>query len=565
MSGAMLKYIRSHEWMPRILLCLVVVFLLIGVLLPLGNLLSIAFLNSEGEYVGGDNFKEYFSSPELYQSLTHTLYISSITAVVSVTLAFLYAFAIYRTHMVAKWMFRLIALLPLFAPTMMYGIGLTYLFGNQGLITTGFFGLFGGWEIPLYGPLGIILSEVIYTFPQSFLILSVSLAIADRNLYEAAETLGAKGMKTFFCVTVPQVKYGLVSALFVSFTLSFTDFGAPKVVGGSYNVLATDIYKHVIGQQNMSMGATVGLILLIPALIAFVVDRFVNKRQNASLTDKSKPYQVKPNRWRDTCFFLLCLFVAGIILLLFLSVLAASLIKTWPYNLSLTGDHYRFSTVVDHGLESLWNSVYIAFLTTVFGTVLIYFSAFLIEKFRFMKGVRRTGYFLSMLPMVVPGLVMGLAYVFFFNNPSYPFYFLYGTVAILVLANIMHFYSVPFITATSALKKLDREFELVSESMRIPFYRTFFQITVPMTLPAILEIAGYLFVNAMVTISAVVFLYSSELKPASVAIVNMDDAGNTASAAAMSMLIVLINIGVRLGIESLTLIFRKRTQAWQSR
>lgn len=159
--------------------------------------------------------------------------------------------------------------------------------------------------------------------------------------------------------------------------------------------------------------------------------------------------------------------------------------------------------------------------------------------------------------------MIGLGYVFFFNNASYPFSFIYGTVAILVLANVVHFYSVPFITATSALKKLDREFERVSESMRVPFYRTFFQVTVPMTLPAILEIASYLFVNSMVTVSAAVFLYGPDLKLASVVIVNMDDAGDTAPAAAMSVLIVLANLLIGLGVEGLTKIIRKRTFAWQ--
>ncbi|HZG83117.1 MAG TPA: ABC transporter permease subunit, partial [Brevibacillus sp.] len=142
---------------------------------------------------------------------------------------------------------------------------------------------------------------------------------------------------------------------------------------------------------------------------------------------------------------------------------------------------------------------------------------------------------------------------------------IYGTILILILANLIHFYSVPFISATAALKKLDKEFELASESMGVPFYVTFWRVTVPMSLPAILENAVYYFINSMVTISAVVFLYSADFKLASVSIVNMDDAGDVAAAAAMSVLIVLTNVVVRIVYEIGTKKLRAKTGAWQKR
>ena len=108
----------------------------------------------------------------------------------------------------------------------------------------------------------------------------------------------------------------------------------------------------------------------------------------------------------------------------------------------------------------------------------------------------------------MPGLVLGLGYIFFFNNPANPFNFIYGTMAILVVCTVSHFYSVAHLTAVTALKQIDHEFETVSASLRVPFWRTFFRVTLPVCLPAVLDIAIYLFVNAMTTVSAVVFLYS---------------------------------------------------------
>jgi iron(III) transport system permease protein len=219
--------------------------------------------------------------------------------------------------------------------------------------------------------------------------------------------------------------------------------------------------------------------------------------------------------------------------------------------------------VAGSGLEPFWNSLKVSFITAIIGTMMTFIFAYLIEKSRTMKGLRQVGYFLSVLPLALPGMVIGLAYIFFFNDPSNPLNWMYGTIAIIVLANITHFYAVPFITATTALKKLDKEFELVSESMRIPFYKTFLKVTVPMSLPAIVEIAMYFFVNSMVTVSAVVFLRSADMNLAAVALVNMEDAGDVAAAAAMSTLIVATNIIVRVVYELILNKVKKRTAAWQ--
>ncbi len=546
--------------MQKWLIGLVVLGLSASVLLPLGQLFSKAFYNKNGQFIGLDNFVTYFSTPALSGSLNNTLYISAMTTLIAVTLAFLFAYALTRSGIRGKRVFRAIALLPLFAPTMMHGIALTYLFGNQGLVTTGIFGVLPfQWDIDLYGPVGIILAEIVYVFPQAYLILAVSLAFADYQLYEAADTLGANHWRKFFVVTIPSVKYGIVSACFVCFTLSFTDFGAPKVVGGQFSVLATDVYKQVIGQQNMTMGATVGLLLIIPALVAFVVDRIVERKQHAAVTAKSKPYRIKENRLRDLFYSMLCVSVSGFLLLLMAAVVLASFIKVWPYNLTLGLDHYDFSNVAGEGIEPLWNSILVALLTAVIGTAVTFITAYTIEKSQVWKGLRQAGYFLSILPLALPGMVIGLAYIFFFNNPSNPFHGMYGTIWILILANVIHFFAVGFITATSALKKLDPEFEQAAESMGVSQTKLLWRVTIPVCMPAIVEMAVYFFINSMVTISAVVFLYAADFKLASVSIINMDDAGDVAPAAAMSVLIVFLNIIARAGAEWLASKLRKRT------
>jgi iron(III) transport system permease protein len=206
-----------------------------------------------------------------------------------------------------------------------------------------------------------------------------------------------------------------------------------------------------------------------------------------------------------------------------------------------------------------------ASLTAIFGTVIVFAGAYLVEKSIGFGRWRAAIHFLAMVPLAVPGLVLGLSYIFFFNAPNNPLNGLYLTMAILVICTIAHFYTVCHLTAITTLKQLDAEFESVSASLKVPFYRTFWRVTVPVCLPAILDISVYLFINAMTTVSAVVFLYSSDTKLASISVLNMDDAGNTANAAAMGMTIVYTSAAVRLLHALATRGLQRRTQAWRRR
>ena len=567
-------------WLQRALIVLAGVWLVVGILLPLLPVIARSLQDAQGQFVGLANYSTYFANPAFAISFYNSMQVGVFTTLVSVGLGFGYAYALTRTGMAGKRFFQTIALAPLYAPSMAHAIGLIYLFGKKGVVTTGGLGylqpLLGfspGLDIHLYGLTGIVLGEVLYCLPQAVLILTVAMRLTDARLYEASVALRASPLRTFFSVTLPSIKYGLVSAVFVCFTLAFTDFGVPKVVGGNFSVLATDIYKQVIGQQNFVMGATISILLLVPTVIAFVVDRLVQRRQVAMVSARIVPLRPKPNRWLDAAAFAFCALIALAILATLGAVLLAALVNVWPYRLDLTLRHFDFSQVGGGGYSAYWNSVYVAILTAVFGTALTFGSAYVIEKIRGLRWLRAALYFMSMLPVALPGLVIGLAYIFFFNPKHFdiagltipnPLSFMYGSVAILVLANIVHFYTVSFLTATTSLKQLDPEFETVSASLGVPFYRTFWRVTLPLCVPAVLDIGMYYFVNAMVTVSAVIFLYAPTTRLASVAIVNMDDAGDTAAAAAMSVLVIATSVGVRLLYSLATHRLKRTTQAWNA-
>jgi iron(III) transport system permease protein len=280
-------------------------FLCICVALPLYALLSKSFEDRTGAFIGLANYAAYFSNPALFQSIGNSLFISIVSTAITIVLAFLLAYGLSRTCIPGKGIFRAVASIPILAPSLLPAIALIYLFGNQGMLK--------GWMMDnsIYGPIGIIAGEVFFTFPHAVMILFTALSLADARLYEAAQVLGAGRLKTFLTVTLPGARYGLISAILVVFTLVITDFGVPKVIGGRYNVLATDVYKQVVGQQNFEMGAVVGMILLLPSALAFIVDRLVQRRQVALFSARAVPYVPKPERLVDASYLVTCLVIGG--------------------------------------------------------------------------------------------------------------------------------------------------------------------------------------------------------------------------------------------------------------
>jgi len=534
-------------------------WLLVSLALPLWALLSKSFQNASGQFIGLGNYVRYFSTPALFGSIYNSIMVGLLATTIVIPLAFLYAYALTRARLPLKGLLYALALLPLFAPSLLSAISLIYLFGNQGLLKDLMLGA------SIYGPIGIVAAQVFYCFPHALIILVTALALADARLYEVAEALGTPKVRVFWTVTLPGAKYGLVNAAFVVFTLSVTDFGIAKVIGGQFNVLATDAYKQVVGQQNFEMGAVVGMVLLAPAVVAFVIDRMVQRRQVALLSARAVPLQPQPNPIRDALLTAYCLLVGGLIVGVLSVSVWASFITYWPYNLAMTLKNYEFGNFDPGGWSPYFNSVAMASLAAMIGTAIVFTGAYLVEKTKVFPSGRVLAHLLAMMPMAVPGLVLGLGYVFFFNAPWNPLNVLYGTLAILVINTVTHFYTVAHITALTALKQIDPEFESVSASLKVPFWRTFGRVTVPICMPAILDIAVYMFVNALTTVSAVIFLYGPATKLASIAIVNMDEMGATAAAAGMATLIVATALAAKLLQLLLDHYVFGRLQAWRKR
>ena len=553
--------LRWEAWLARAGLLAAALALFLTLAWPLLMILIKSVQDKNGNYAGLAGFLAYLATPSLLSSVQHSLAFATLTTLITIPLAFGLAYAIQRSRMPFRGFFRGVALIPILAPSLLSALSLIYLFGNQGLLKSWvtFFGLQS-----IYGLPGMTLAMVFSAFPHALMILLSALALSDARLYEAADSMGTSTLRKFWTITLPGAKYGLVSASMVVFTMAVAEFGVVKIIGGNYNVLATDIYIQVIGQQNFAQGAVVSLLLLVPAVFAFAVDWMVQRKQRAALSARFVLYVPKPKRAFDTLMFVMSALIALAMVVMMGMAIFASFVKLWPYNLSMSLRHYIFG-LGETGMDLAYiNSVKLALFSAVAGTAFIFITAYGVEKTKEAEWIKPLIRFFAILPMAVPGLVLGLGYIFFFNHPDNPANGLYETLTLMTICTVVHFYSSAHLTAVTALKALDAEFESVSASLKVPFYKTFMRVTLPICMPAVIDIARYMFVNAMTTISALVFIYSPKTVVASISIVQLSETGEIGAAAAMATLIVLTSAIACLGFWLLQKLLERSTQRWRA-
>ncbi|MDV7448860.1 putative 2-aminoethylphosphonate ABC transporter permease subunit [Acinetobacter baumannii] len=550
---------RKTEYSLRsnVALAAVAIALTLAIIAPLMMLFETAFFDENQNFIGLENFYNYFASPALLSSVFNSVWVSCAATVITVFLASIYAFALTNVNIKGKGFFKLVAFLPILAPSLLPSLALVYLFGKQGVFKP----LLG--DIQIYGPIGILISYCFWLFPAILMLMMVSFRSVDQRLIEASLSLGKNIWKTHYHVTLPAIRYGLISASLVAFIYVLTDFGIPKVIGGSFNMMALDVYKQIIGQQNMSMGAVISILLLLPAVFVFIFDRIQSKRHARFQAFQTKPYVSASNKKLEVVLSIFCGLVSGSILLIIFTAVLASFIQSWPYDLSLTLAHYSFEYVDGGGWAAYFNSVRMALFSTVFGTALIFMVALLTERFKAHPLIKNYVQALVLLPLAVPGLVLGIAYILFFNQQSNPLNVLYGTMTILVISTIVHYYTVPHLTLTNAIKQIPLQLDQAARTLGTSKWKTFWKVYLPMCFPALCDVSVYIFVNAMTTVSAAIFLYSPDTSLAAVAVLNMDDAGDTVAAVAMSILILTTSCVVKLIHWLFTRKIMARSQQWR--
>jgi iron(III) transport system permease protein len=520
----------------------VTLLLVIFVATPLWAIFKMSLLSPQGEW-GLHNYMRFFSEPRLVRIVINSFSMAVTTTVLTVVLAYVFSYAIVRSAIPLKRLWTLVAMTPLFAPSLIHAMGFQFLLGHNGLLKMAFhigFTVYGFW--------GLVLSDTLYAFPQAVLILHTSLAFADQRLYESATMLGASPWRIFWTVTLPSTRYGLMSATFIVFTATITDFGNAIIIGGNYKVLATEIYTQVIGQANFNLGAVVSVVLLFPTAVAMGVERWVTRKQAALVTEKFVPLQIKPHKLFDTIMLGCVVGICAAIMAVIGIVMYASVVKLWPYSMTLTLRNY-LNPDLQNGFEPLLNSIWMALMTAMMGVFVTTLAAYVVHKSS--SRLSRILYFLSILPGAVPGMVLGIGYIFVFNNPANPLTFLYGSLLLLSICTTYHFHAQGFLTAMTSFKQVSAIFDEASAMLGGSIIRTLRKVTLPIIWPSLVRSSVFFYMQAMVTLSAVIFLFSPASAVAAVVVVQLEDMGAMSAAAAFATLIMLSVIAMLTALQGL--------------
>ncbi len=496
-------------------------FLLVSVVFPIFNmLLKIDWSD--------DSFQKLITSTAFKNALFNSLFVTSIATVISVSLSFFLAYTLNRTNIKHRSILKLLISLPMLIPSISHGLGLINLFGVNGIVTHFF-------NFNIIGSTGIILGSIIYSFPVAFLIIDDGYFYMDNNIYNAAEVLGMNKWQTFKTVTLCYLKKPLLSAFFAIFTMIFTDYGVPLAVGGKYLTLPVFLYKEVIGLLDYSKGTMIGLFLLIPALISFLFDTFFKNYGNV---DGNQKYVVKENKIRDIVATIIVYLIIGFVIVLLGSFIYYAFVNNVMLDKSFSLTHWEY--VSSNNLSQyVFNSIFISIMVAIVGTIIGYFSAYVTAR---IKGkLSKFLHLLTICTLAVPGIVLGLSYTISFNES-----FIYNTFVILIMVNIVHFIATPYLMAYNALLKVNQNYEVVAKTCNIPMYKIIIDVIIPCTKKTIREMMVYLFVNSMVTISAVTFLFNSKTMPLSLLINNYEGNMMLGEAAVISLIILVINAFVKI-------------------
>ena len=463
---------------------------------PIVRLLMESFVGEAG--AGISNYVEVLTGRGFLRALGNSVIVSVCSALTATVLAFFLAYSIQYTNLSRRFksVIRTLAVLPMLLPTITYGFAIIYSFGKQGLLTK----LFGRQLFDIYGFNGLLFGYVIYTLPISFMLILNTMGFIDKKFMVVSRVMGDSPIRTFW-QTIIRPLLGTLAASFVQcFFLCFTDYGIPASVGGEYEVIATVLYNEMLGSiPNFNRGAVVAMMMLIPSVLSIALLKYL-ERYNVRYTRISQ-IELKKNRVRDG----VCAAGSSLIILSVLAVFAVifvvPLVQEWPYQVSFTLEHVQ-AVLNDSSLFGVYkNSIFVAVCTALLGLLITYGAA--LATARSGLSGKRKGVIdaIALVTNTIPGMVIGIAFMFIFSGTP-----LQNTFPLIILCNVVHFFSTPYLMMRNSLSKLNSSWETTASLMGDTWIKTIVRIVTPNMTSTILEVFSYYFVNAMVTVSAVIFI-----------------------------------------------------------
>ncbi|NID14156.1 ABC transporter permease subunit [Luteibacter yeojuensis] len=509
------------------LVALPVLALLLFFVQPLATVLWRSVTDAHGALTLA-NYLRLFDDPGLPRAALHSLAIGVATTLCCVPLGIALAMALHRSRLPGKALIRGTLLLPMLAPSLVLGLGLVCLLGRNGLVHR-----LTGLPTDIYGFWGLLVANTLYGLPQVTIIVSAALVRTPARHYDAAASMGATPWRQFVDVTLLRLRFALLAAAFLVFTETLTDFGSAVVVGGNYRVLAMEIYSEVVGQLDFAMGATLGVVLLAPALLSVWLGRIARRRQDSGDAMPGRMLQPARHPARDAALGALSALALLPLVAVVATVAYVSVVKLWPYDRTLTLANY---VGMPEGYGPVATSLGMSLLAACAGSILVFALAAGLRHAP--RAIARPVQFLASLPAAVPGMVLGLGYVLAFDRGVLSGWF-YGSIAIVAFCSLYHYHAQSFLAMQTGMRQVP---DALDDAVAVSGGGTFHVLrdaVLPFAAPAAVSTFFYLFMRSMVTLSGVIFLVTPDLGLASVTVMRLDENGFLAQAAAYAMCVVL--------------------------
>ena len=502
-----------------------------------------------------EHYKKFLGTPYLWGSLIRSFKVSIVSMILTVFLAYIFAYAINRTTCRFKAYFNAMALFPLVSPPIIMGFSLILLFGRQGVVTKELLDetlhLINAATFNIYGMHGIILSQIFTFLPVAFVMLHSVLVQLDTRLEEAAENLGASRWYTFSRVTLPMSYPGLFQAMMVVFILAMQDFGNPRIIGSEYTMVAGVMYDQMVGFQNSNMAAVLAVMLLIPTILAYITGNvWLGRKTYATREPSGIPYIKETPKAFKITLETICFAASTLILLLYLTIIAGSFVNIWGVDNTLTLKYYTSVGISGAsfmeadvgnkiGLPLVLSSVKTMGIAAIIGGFLAIVIAYVIERQKvFLSKVIG---FIVLIPVALPGVIFGIGYIISFNAPfGMPMLALTGTTTIILLLIIFTRLYAGVMSTQSVLQKTDYSVEEAAMSLGAGRFYTFRHIVFPVLKRPWLLGTLYIFVSGLVALGGVIFLISARQNLASVAIYLLTEQGKFGLSCAMSTYLIII-------------------------
>lgn len=547
----MLHEYRTLTRDPAFFIALIIttLFVLVAILYPLGATLAEAVSPT-----GAEVLADVLRRPVYHRIILNTLVMGLTVATIGTATGFLFAYVQVKVA-APEWIKRLIhitALIPVVSPPFAVAIAIIVLFGRSGFITSGLLGL----RTDIYGLPGLTMAMVLSFFTVAYLNLAGLMRGLDPALDEAATNIGASKWHIFRTVTLPLLMPGIAGSFLLLFVEAIADLGNPLVLGGNYTVLATRLYLAIVGEYDITTGAVLSVILLVPSVLLYFLQlRLVTRASVVTITGKptGRAQQVTDRR-AVIPLVSIALAIVFLVVLIYFTIIAGAFTISLGANNTFTLRNFAY-VLLGYGAEAMFDTTTMSVIATLIAGSLSMVIAFLVVRGKFAgRNVLDLG---TMMGIAVPGTIFGIGYLLAFNSPTTLFSVpiipkltggaaIFGGALAIVMVYVIRSTPAGLRSGVAALQQIDPAIEEASISVGGDQATTFRRITLPLIRPALLTAMIYAFARSMTTVSAILFLTTPQTRIMTQQILNETEAGRFGNAFAyvvVLIVIVLIAIG----------------------